>query len=383
MNQDDLLNTLKSNPFVLAPMAGITDCAFRSFMKSMGTSVVVTELVSANGLKYSSERTKVLMRFTEDQRPVGIQFFGEDLNHLSDAALMAQDMGADFVDLNFGCPVPKVVSKGAGSALLKDLVQLRKVIQATKKQIQIPLTIKVRTGWDENHRNAVEVCQIAFDEGVTWVAIHGRTRSKGYTGLADWDYIRDVKSRSKVPVIGNGDIVTPEMANQRLSESGCDAVMIGRGCLKNPWIFKEAMELRNYSLVASNGYSIEDLNKSLTKNLIKNTNKNLLIDLNQNLNENLTKDVIKNSNRDHGLVLEILFEKLNTLSDERIIGLQVKKFATWFSAGYPDSSQFRKEVFQIKDKYEIYEFAKKYFASFKGINQKDTSDEAFLMGGHG
>ncbi len=339
MNQTELLNTLKQNPFVMAPMAGITDCAFRSFMKSMGSSVVVTELVSANGLKYSSEKTKMLMRFTEDQRPIGIQIFGEDLDHLSDAALICQDMGADFVDLNFGCPVPKVVKKGAGSALLKDLVQLRKVIQAAKKQIQIPLTIKIRTGWDEGHRNADEVCQIAYDEGVTWVAIHGRTRSKGYSGLADWDYIKEVKQKSKVPIIGNGDIVSPEMAMQRLNESGCDAVMIGRGCLKNPWIFQESLNLK--------------LNKS----------------------EHIIKD--------HSKVLRILFEKLNELSDERIIGLQVKKFSTWFSAGYPDSSQFRKEVFQFKDKYEIYEFAKKYFLSFQGIHQKDTSDEAFLMGGHG
>lgn len=339
MKEQDLLLQLKKNPFVLAPMAGITDCAFRSFMKSMDASVVVTELVSATGLKYSAEKTKSLMRFTEDQRAIGIQLFGEELDHLTDAALISQDMGADFVDLNFGCPVPKVVKKGAGSALLKDLVQLRKVIQAAKKLIQIPLTIKIRTGWDETNRNADEVCKIAYEEGVTWVAIHGRTRSKGYSGLADWDYIKEVKSKSKVPIIGNGDILTAEQANQRLVESGCDAVMIGRGCLKNPWIFKESLNLK--------------LNQS------------------------------QNINKDHGKVLDILFEKLNTLSEERIIGLQVKKFSTWFSAGYPDSSQFRKEIFQFKDKYEIYEFAKKYFQGFQGIAQKDTSDEDFLMGGHG
>lgn len=339
MTEEKLLQTLKENPFVLAPMAGITDCAFRSFMKSMGTSLVVTELVSANGLKYSSEKTKSLMKFTEDQRPIGIQLFGEDLDNLSDAALIAQDMGADFVDLNFGCPVPKVVKKGAGSAVLKDLNQLKKVIQAAKKQIQIPLTIKIRTGWDENSRNAPEVCHIAHEEGVTWVAIHGRTRSKGYSGFADWDFIKYVKENSKIPIIGNGDLVSAKMANDRLQESGCDGVMIGRGCLKNPWIFLESMQIKNKS---------EDI-----------------------------------FHKNHGKVLEILFEKLNTHSEERIIGLQVKKFATWFSAGYPESSQFRKNVFQIKDKYEIFNFAKEYFESVKGYAQKDTSDEAFLMGGHG
>lgn len=339
MTESQLLDCIKTNPFILAPMAGITDCAFRSFMKSMGASVVVTELVSATGLKYSAEKTRKIMQFTEDQRPIGIQIFGEDLEHLSDAALICQDMGADFVDLNFGCPVPKVVKRGAGSAVLKDLNLLREVIKAAKKQIQIPLTIKIRTGWDENSRNASEVCKIAYEEGVTWVAIHGRTRSKGYSGLADWDYIKEVKAQSKVPIIGNGDIVTPELANLRLEESGCDAVMIGRGCLKNPWIFLEAMNLKNSS--------------------------------------------IEIFEKDHAKVLEILFEKLNELSEERIIGLQVKKFATWFSAGYPESSQFRKQVFQFKDKHEILNFSKDYFQNLKGLTQQDTSSEAFLMGGHG
>lgn len=339
MTQEELLHTIKKNPFIMAPMAGITDCAFRSFMKSMGSSVVVTELVSANGLKYSADKTKKIMAFTEDQHPIGIQIFGEDLESLSDAALICQDQGADFVDLNFGCPVPKVVKKGAGSAVLKDLVLLRQVIQAAKRQIQIPLTIKIRTGWDESSRNADQVCQIAYDEGVTWVAIHGRTRSKGYTGLADWDYIQQIKAGSKIPIIGNGDIITPEMANQRLQSSGCDAVMIGRGCLKNPWIFLEALNLR------------EGIQKKFEK--------------------------------DHGKILELLYEKLNQLSDEKIIGLQVKKFATWFSAGYPDSTRFRKQIFQFKDKDETYNFAKSYFESLKGSSQEDTSSEAFLMGGHG
>ncbi len=339
MTETELLKTIKSNPFVLAPMAGITDCAFRSFMKSMGASVVVTELVSANGLKYSAAKTKTIMQFTGDQRPIGIQLFGEDLEALSDAALICQDMGADFVDLNFGCPVPKVVKKGAGSAVLKDLALLRKVIQAAKKQIQIPLTIKIRTGWDESSRNAGEVCKIAAEEGVTWVAIHGRTRSKGYTGLADWDYIKQIKAESKIPIIGNGDIISPQMAVHRLMESGCDAVMIGRGCLKNPWIFLESLNLYNRTTLVLQ--------------------------------------------KDHGDVLEILYEKLNTLSEERIVGLQVKKFATWFSAGYPDSSQFRKQVFQLKDKEETFQFAKSYFANLKGYIQSDTSSEPFLMGGHG
>ncbi|HEY1079257.1 MAG TPA: tRNA-dihydrouridine synthase, partial [Bdellovibrio sp.] len=183
------VTALKTNPFVLAPMAGITDHAFRTFMKKLDTSVVVTELVSANGIEYKSERTMKLMSFDETQRPIGIQLFGEEPEVIARAAQVAEAEGCDFVDLNFGCPVPKVVKKGAGSAMLKDPVALQKVLAAVKGAIKIPLTIKIRTGWDANTRNAIEVCNIAYNEGVEWVAIHGRTRAQGYSGLADWDFI--------------------------------------------------------------------------------------------------------------------------------------------------------------------------------------------------
>src|ERR1700722_7301639 len=174
MTQERLLQHLRDNPFVLAPMAGITDRPFRSFMREMGCGIVVSELVSATGLKFSSQKTLRLMEFAPDQHPVGIQLFGENLEHLSEAARMVEQMGADFVDLNFGCPVPKVVNKGAGSACLRDLGKLRDVVRAAKSKISIPLTIKVRTGWDHHTRNTDQVVQVAFDEGVTWVAIHGR-----------------------------------------------------------------------------------------------------------------------------------------------------------------------------------------------------------------
>ena len=145
---------------------------------------------------------------------------------------MVEQMGADFVDLNFGCPVPKVVNKGAGSACLKDLGRLGETIRATKSGVTIPVTIKVRTGWDAHTRNSPDVAHVAFNEGATWMAIHGRTRAAAYTGLADWDYIRDVKAQSPLPILGNGDITSSELAGTRLAQSGCDGVMIGRGCLK-------------------------------------------------------------------------------------------------------------------------------------------------------
>ena len=243
MREEDLVGYLKKNPFVLAPMAGITDAPFRTFMREMGAGVVVTELVSATGLQYSSDKTRKLMHFEEVQRPIGIQIFGETLEHLAFATREIEVMGADFVDLNFGCPVPKVVKKGAGSAVLKDLVALRDILRTVKAASSLPVTIKIRTGWDESTRNSEEVCQVAYDEGITWVAIHGRTRAAAYSGKADWEYISNVKAKARLPVLGNGDITSAEMALQRLKDSGCDGVLIGRGCLKNPWIFREALAL--------------------------------------------------------------------------------------------------------------------------------------------
>lgn len=340
MTETQLLQHLNENPFVLAPMAGITDCAFRSFMREMGCGVVVTELVSANGLEYASEKTKKLMRFHAIQHPIGIQIFGERMDLLAKAAQEAEQMGADFVDLNFGCPVPKVVNKGAGSAILKDLEQMKIVLRTVKNAVSIPVTIKIRTGWDESTRNSDQVVQLAYDEGITWVAIHGRTRAKGYNGLADWDYIRWVKQNAKLPVLGNGDIVTASMANQRLEETGCDGVLIGRGCLKNPWIFKEAMALRK-------------------------------------------KQPPQKQDRSFLEMLNRLNFYLQQEADTHIQMLQIKKFASWFSAGYPESSKFRKNVFQTKEFNQLMDCVLDYFSQVESIQQADTSHEAFLMGGHG
>jgi nifR3 family TIM-barrel protein len=334
------VEAIKQNPFVLAPMAGITDHAFRTFMKKLETSVVVTELVSANGIEYKSERTMKLMSFDESQRPVGIQLFGEDPEVIARAAQVAEADGCDFVDLNFGCPVPKVVKKGAGSAMLKDPVALQKVLSTVKAAIKIPLTIKIRTGWDSNSRNAVEVCNIAYNEGISWVAIHGRTRAQAYTGLADWEFITDVKAKAKLPILGNGDILTPRQAVLRMSQSGCDGVMIGRGALKNPFIFMDALSLWK-------GES--------------------------------TKDV----KRDYATLFRSLEHEIVAHCDEHITGIQLRKFAAWFSTGYSGAAQFRKNLFQSKSNEEIMALANEFFASIGSVDQEDTSSEDFLMGGHG
>ncbi len=319
-------------------MAGITDHAFRTFMKRHKAGIVVTELISSDGLEYGSERTQRLMSFDESQRPVGLQLFGDDPEILGRAARQCEEKGADFVDLNFGCPVPKVVKKGAGSAVLKDLDQLKRILAGVKRAVNIPVTIKIRTGWEQTSRNADKVCQVAHDEGITWVAIHGRTRAQGYAGLADWDYIQAVKAASPLPVLGNGDIHTAEQAVERLTTSGCDGVLIGRGCLKNPNIFAQALALHSQTLAQAT--PIDRL-------------------------------------------FDELHEHLQDHCDDRLVGLQLKKFASWYSAGYPGASNFRKIIFQTQRTEEILVTAKNFFCSMNENLQQDTSQEAFLMGGHG
>lgn len=336
-----LLNALKENPLVLAPMAGITDSAFRSFMREMGAGVVITELISATGTQYQSARTLRLMDFTPEQHPVGIQLFGEDPQIMANSAQVAEARGCDFIDLNFGCPVPKVVKKGGGSAILKDLKALEIMVRTVKSAIKIPLTIKIRTGWDQNSRNASEVSHIAYNEGVTWVAIHGRTRAQGYSGSSDWDYIREVKAQSPLPIIGNGDLNNPFTIETRLKESGCDAVMIGRGCLKNPFLF------------------IDTLNRMRGEN----------------------HSPLKQ--RDLWTIFERLHYHLATQCDDTILTIQLKKFAAWYSSGYSGASQFRRSIFQTKEKNEVLELAEEYFRALTLETPEDTTQEPFLMGGHG
>ncbi len=321
-------------------MAGITDVAFRSFMHQMGSGILTTELISATGIQYNSPRSMRLMQYEPLQRPIGIQLFGENPQHLAAAAQYVEHYGADFVDLNFGCPVPKVVKKGAGSAILKNLNQLEKVLITIKKDLRIPLTIKIRTGWDENSKNAIQVAHIAYNCGVEWVTIHGRTREQRYSGKADWEFIGKVKEHSKVPIIGNGDIHTADIAVAYLKKYNLDGIMIGRGCLKNPWIFQEAYALWK------------------TGSLIK-------------------------TEKDFFYILNLLKNILEQYNEEKFVMLQLKKFASWFSSGYPHSSHFRKELFSSKNYTLLYNTIVKYYDDIKNFQQKDTSHEPFLMGGHG
>ena len=229
---------------VLAPMAGVTDSSFRRLIKELGgVGLIVTEFISVEGITRGNMRTHRMMKFLPEERPLSIQIFGYDEARMAEAAEIIEESGADIIDINCGCPAKKVVKGGGGSSLLRDLPQLEKILRAIRKAVTIPVTMKIRTGWDDTTINAVEVARIIEDCGGNMVAIHGRTRTQGYSGRANWDVIAEVKQSVSIPVVGCGDVVTAEQAIERLRETGVDAVMIGRGAIANPWIFRQTAEL--------------------------------------------------------------------------------------------------------------------------------------------
>ncbi|HXG65260.1 MAG TPA: tRNA dihydrouridine synthase DusB [Blastocatellia bacterium] len=229
---------------VLAPMAGVTDSSFRRLIKELGgVGLIVTEFISVEGLTRGNIRTHRMMKFLPEERPLSIQIFGHNEDRMAMAAEIIEEAGADIVDINCGCPAKKVVNGGGGSSLLRDLPQLEKILRRVVSAVSIPVTMKIRTGWDDSSINAVEVARIIEDCGGKMVAIHGRTRTQGYSGRANWDIIAAVKRAVSIPVIGCGDVTTPAQAIERLRETGVDAVMIGRGAIANPWIFRQTSEM--------------------------------------------------------------------------------------------------------------------------------------------
>ena len=230
-------------PLYLAPMAGVTDVIFRQICKELGADVMVTEFVSAEGIMQADERTRKYTEFTDEQRPVGVQLFGADGERMGEAARKIIDWKRpDFIDINFGCPVNKVVARNGGSSLLKDCPILASVAAGVAKAVgeQVPVTAKMRIGWDENSVNAVEVAKILEDCGMQAIAVHGRTRSQSYGGEADWEVIDAVARAVKIPVIGNGDITCGADVVKRRQETAVSGVMIGRAAMQNPWVFRQA-----------------------------------------------------------------------------------------------------------------------------------------------
>jgi len=329
------LITRARSPFWLAPMAGITDVCFRQLMDEMQAGVLISELVSAKGLFFNSEKTRKMMRIHKSPGTiVGIQLFGESAEDIVQAVSVVEETGADFIDINMGCPVKKVIKKGCGAALMRDPAYLEKFLTTIKKGIRLPLTVKMRTGWNENELTIHECVEAAYQSGCEWVAIHGRTRAQGYEGKADWDLIAEVKQRAKLPIIGNGDIRSAAQANQRLQETGVDAVMIGRGALRNPWIFKECVG------VSDERVGLELLNRYLN-----------------GLREN--------------------YDLRSTL-------ILLRKFSSWLVFGYPGAAKFRRNMFECHTASEVMQQAENFFGQVAKLPVPAFEDsEQFMMGGHG
>ena len=237
-------NVKISNQIVLAPMAGISDSAFRRIAKEMGCGLVVAEMVSDKAILYGSQKTIDMLYMKDEERPISQQIFGSDKESFVYAAkYIEQHMHPDIIDINMGCPVPKVATRAqAGSALLKDPNKVYEIVKAVVDSVNVPVTVKIRSGWDEKSINALEIAKVVEKAGASAITVHPRTRSQGYSGKANWDIIKQVKDNVHIPVIGNGDIKTCYDAKKMLVETGCDAVMIGRGLLGNPWLIKECLD---------------------------------------------------------------------------------------------------------------------------------------------
>ncbi|OGP87454.1 MAG: tRNA dihydrouridine synthase DusB [Deltaproteobacteria bacterium RBG_19FT_COMBO_43_11] len=237
-----VINSLKGRA-LLAPLAGISNLPFRLIARSFGCSFAFTEMISANGLIRKADKTFEYLRTCREDKPLGVQIFGADPMIIADAAKIVESRGAELIDINMGCPVKKVIRAGAGAILMKEPDRVEKIIKAVKKVVNVPVTVKIRSGWNPSSINAVEIARIAEDAGADAIIIHARTANQGFGGAANWNIIKQVKKVVSIPVIGNGDIRQPQDALRMLRETSCDAAMVGRGALGSPWIFKGIIQL--------------------------------------------------------------------------------------------------------------------------------------------
>jgi nifR3 family TIM-barrel protein len=311
---------LFKNKLILAPMSGITEPVFRFICRKNGVDIVISEMVSAEGIYYNSKKTIDLINFKPGERPIGIQLFGANAKHLAYAAQYVEEHAQpDFIDVNSGCPVPKVVKKNGGSALLKDPGLFKNILSHMVKAVSVPVTVKIRSGWYKHQWVDTEFAKIAEDSGVAAITVHPRSKTMGFTGHSYWDRISLVKKAVTIPVIGNGDIVTPEDGLKMFSQTGCDSIMIGRATYGNPWIFRKIKEMRERKTVTS-----------VTKKEKYNT------------------------------VLHHLNEYRHTHGDLRAVK-EMKKFISWYLRGEPGAAVLRDKIFRAKNIEELEEIAKIIF----------------------
>ena len=319
---------------VLAPMAGVTDTVFRRFIRNLGgCGLIMTEFTSADGvLRAKDKKAKRYLHFYEDEHPISAQLFGSDPQVMADAARIVEDLGFDLVDLNLGCPAKKVVKCNGGSGLLRELPRIRSIFEAVRAAVRIPFTVKFRAGWNDEEIVCVELAKMAEDCGLCAVALHARTREQGYSGYARWEWIRAVKQAVKIPVIGNGDIRTPEDACAMVAATGCDAVMIGRTAPANPWIFRQ----------------IQQYCQSRPSRLSEWANP----PLGGNGSDSENRDYDQPSEGDRYQMIRTYFQMLIEEELPDATG-KMKQFASWFTHGVSGGAALRKEIYESKTAPEI------------------------------
>lgn len=319
-------NVTLENNLVLGPMAGVTDLPFRLLCKEQGAGLLCMEMVSAKGIYYNNKNTEQLLAIDEREHPVSLQIFGSDPEIMSEMAKKIEERPFDILDINMGCPVPKVVNNGDGSALMKNPVLAGKIIEKTARAIKKPVTVKIRKGFDDAHINAVEMAKVAEASGAAAIAVHGRTREQYYSGRADWDIIRQVKEAVKIPVIGNGDILIPEDAISMEEQTGCDGFMIARGAQGNPWIFAQILHYFKTG---------EHLPKPTAEEMVQ-------------------------------MMLRHARMQLAFKGDYTGIR-EIRKHAAWYTAGYPNAARLRSAINEV----ESYEQLEELFGRFLTYNEKN------------